>query len=58
MKYLVLGSNSFAGACLVEHLLNEEHEVIGISRSKQPHPTLLAYAKNTKLKIIINSKEI
>jgi dTDP-glucose 4,6-dehydratase len=49
MKYLVLGSNSFAGACLVEHLLNEEHEVIGISRSKQPHPTLLAYAKNTKL---------
>lgn len=49
MKYLVLGSNSFAGACLVDHLLNEEHEVIGISRSKQPYSTLLAYAENPKL---------
>ena len=46
MKTLVLGSNSFAGACFVNHLLNNEKTVIGVSRSKEPNPILLAYQNN------------
>ena len=40
MTYLVLRSNSFAGATLVKHLLNKEANVIGVSRSQQPSDTL------------------
>ena len=43
MKYLVLGSNSFAGSIYVNHLLSQDNEVIGISRSEQPHSVLRPY---------------
>lgn len=46
MKYLVLGSNSFAGSCFVDYLLTQEHQVIGISRSPEPSAVLLTHAKN------------
>lgn len=46
MKYLILGSNSFAGSCLVNKLLTDEHQVIGISRSDATHDVMLPYHKN------------
>ena len=42
-KYLVLGSNSFSGASLVDLLLARGSEVMGISRSPQPHQAFLPY---------------
>lgn len=49
MSYLILGSNSFAGASFVHYLLHEGHHVAGISRSKQPPPALLAYGDHPAL---------
>jgi len=43
-RYAVIGSNSFSGASFVAHLLRQEHEVIGISRSPEPHPVFLPYS--------------
>lgn len=42
-KYLVLGSNSFSGASFAAHLLRQGHEVIGVSRSAEPHEAFLPY---------------
>jgi len=45
MTYLVLGSNSFSGGAFIAYLL-EKHpdaKVLAVSRSKEYHPTLLAY---------------
>lgn len=42
-KVCVIGSNSFSGACFVEHALGRGAEVIGISRSAEPHRALLPY---------------
>lgn len=35
MTYLVIGSNSFTGTAMVEHLLAAGHDVIGVSRSEE-----------------------
>ena len=43
MKFLVIGSNSFSGASFVRHLLEAGHDVIGISRSPEPHTAYLPY---------------
>lgn len=43
MKYLVLGSNSFAGSTYVSELLKQGKEVIGISRSDEVNPVLSPY---------------
>jgi len=50
LKYLILGSNSFAGASFVNYLLTQEQVVIGVSRSQEPNSLLLAYANNRNLK--------
>ena len=42
-KYLVIGSNSFSGACFVDFLLDRGHGVIGTSRSLEPHKAFLPY---------------
>jgi len=42
-KYLVLGSNSFSGASFAAHLLDRGATVIGVSRSEEPHESLLPY---------------
>lgn len=42
-KYLVLGSNSFSGASFVNFLLGQGEEVIGVSRSPEPHRAFLPY---------------
>jgi dTDP-glucose 4,6-dehydratase len=41
--FLVLGSNSFSGASFVDHLLAAGAEVIGVSRSDEPHRAFLPY---------------
>lgn len=46
MKYLILGSNSFAGSCLVNELLTQENQVIGVNRSLESHPVMLPYTDN------------
>jgi len=51
LSYLILGSNSFAGASLVDYLITREQKVIGVSRSHEPHKLLLVYAKNPNLKL-------
>jgi dTDP-glucose 4,6-dehydratase len=42
-KFLVLGSNSFSGASFVDVLLERGADVIGASRSAEPHPAFLPY---------------
>ena len=42
-KFLVLGSNSFSGASFVKFLLDHGSDVVGVSRSPEPHPAFLPY---------------
>jgi len=42
-RFVVLGSNSFSGSHFVEFLLRQDHPVLGISRSPEPHPVFLPY---------------
>ncbi len=42
-RFLVIGSNSFSGASFVARLLREGAEVLGISRSPEPHDAFLPY---------------
>jgi dTDP-glucose 4,6-dehydratase len=42
-RFLVIGSNSFSGAYFVKYLLASGHEVLGVSRSEEPHDVLLPY---------------
>ncbi|MFA9373027.1 MAG: GDP-mannose 4,6-dehydratase [Poseidonibacter sp.] len=48
MKFLVLGSNSFSGGSFINYLLDNEKDanIFAISRSKEYHPSLLAYKNN------------
>lgn len=50
MKVLVIGSNSFSGSNLINKLLDEGYDVIGISRSKEYDNVFLPYKKNLRLK--------
>ena len=52
-KIIVLGSNSFAGSCYIDYLLNKNYKVYGFSRSKEPNKLLLKYKFN---KNIVNFK--
>ncbi len=42
-RFLVIGSNSFSGACFVDYLLGRGCEVLGASRSAEPHDVFLSY---------------
>lgn len=42
-RFLVLGSNSFSGATFVDYLLQQGADVIGVSRSPEPHRAFLPY---------------
>ena len=48
--YLVMGSNSFSGSNFIDFLLNKNHRVIGISRSKEIQNDFLPYKKNLNVK--------
>lgn len=45
-KIVVIGSNSFSGASFVDFAMNQGAEVIGISRSAEPHKAFLPYKWN------------
>ncbi len=49
-KFLVIGSNSFSGSHFIDHCINKNHQVIGISRSKEKKNFFLRYKSNKKLK--------
>ena len=42
-RFLIIGSNSFSGACFVKYLLANGDQVLGVSRSGEPHDVLLPY---------------
>lgn len=42
-RFLVIGSNSFSGACFVKYLLDRECEVLGVSRSAELYDVFLPY---------------
>jgi dTDP-glucose 4,6-dehydratase len=44
-KIIVIGSNSFSGAYFVDYALKQGFDIIGISRSPEPHPVFLPYKK-------------
>jgi len=48
MKVLVIGSNSFSGSNFVNYLLGRDHEVMAMSRSKEPNSVFLPYTWTTK----------
>lgn len=48
-KLLVIGSNSFGGASLVDVALDVGLDVFGASRSPQPHPVLRPYGENARI---------
>jgi len=45
VKIVVIGSNSFSGAHFADHALEQGLDVIGTSRSSEPHPVFLPYKK-------------
>ena len=47
-KIAVIGSNSFSGAYLVHYSLEQGLDVIGISRSSEPHSVFLPYKKRNE----------
>ena len=49
-KIIVLGSNSFAGSCYIDYLLNKNYKVYGFSRSLEPPKLLLKYKYNINIK--------
>lgn len=44
--FLVIGSNSFSGSHFVRHLLEKNYQVLGLSRSEEPHDVFLPYRWN------------
>ena len=42
-SFLVIGSNSFSGSHFVRHLIEQGHEVLGVSRSEEPHDVFLPH---------------
>ena len=42
-RFLVIGSNSFSGSNFVSGLLDQGHDVFGVSRSNQPNKVFLPY---------------
>lgn len=42
-RFIVIGSNSFSGAQFVKYLLQHRQEVLGVSRSPEPHEVFLPY---------------
>lgn len=48
-KVVVIGSNSFSGSWFINHLLEKNCEVIGMSRSAELNPVFLPYKKQKNL---------
>ena len=48
-NFLVIGSNSFSGANFISRLLENEYEVMGVSRSEQINSVFLPYSTSLNL---------
>jgi len=48
-KFLVIGSNSFSGAQFIDYLLDNNQEVMGVSRSEELNPVFLPYTNSQNL---------
>lgn len=48
-KAVIIGSNSFSGSHFVDYALSNGLDVVGISRSKEPHPLFLPYKKKQNI---------
>ena len=48
-KIVVIGSNSFSGAHFVNHCLNKNMQVVGISRSQEANEVFLPYSQNANI---------
>ena len=57
MKFLIVGSNSFSGSHFVKELIDNDNEVIGVSRSKEPNKIFLPYYWNNTNKQYIRVNE-
>ena len=44
MKFCILGSNSFSGSNFIKYLLEKDHHVLGISRTKDMNQIFLPYS--------------
>jgi len=42
-RFVVIGSNSFSGSHFIQHLLRQNHEVIGVSRSEEINSVFLPF---------------
>ncbi|RXJ66624.1 dTDP-glucose 4,6-dehydratase [Halarcobacter ebronensis] len=49
-KIIILGSNSFSGSNFINHQLNKDYQVFGVSRSKELDSVFLPYKNNTNIK--------
>lgn len=49
-RFLVIGSNSFSGASFSNYLLQNNHEVMGVSRSEQINDVFLPYQWDLQVK--------
>jgi dTDP-glucose 4,6-dehydratase len=49
-KFLIIGSNSFAGSDFIDFLLKKNFKVYGVSRNKEVDNEYLRYKKNKKIK--------
>jgi len=47
-RIVVIGSNSFSGSHFVDYALQQRADVVGISRSNEPHAVFLPYKKQAK----------
>ncbi len=54
--FLVLGSNSFSGSNIINYLLDQDHKVIGVSRSKEIKKFFLPYKNNKNYKSFLFKK--
>ncbi len=48
-KFLVIGSNSFSGAQFIDYLLENNHDVMGVSRSKELNSVFLPYTNSANI---------
>ena len=49
-KFLIIGSNSFSGSNMINLLLSNNHQVIGVSRSGEIEKEFLNYRQNKNIK--------
>jgi dTDP-glucose 4,6-dehydratase len=48
-QVLVMGSNGFSGASFSAWLMDQGFDVLGVSRSEEPHEVMLPYRWGSKL---------